>query len=52
MLGKLEGFKIDMNIFFFFIFMAVPVAFGGSQARGLIRAIAAGLYPQPQQRRI
>ena len=33
--------------------MAMPMAYVGSQARGHIRAIAAGLHtPQPQQRRI
>ena len=35
-------------LFFFFFFFAfsraAPVAYGGSQARGLIRAVAAGLY--------
>ena len=31
--------------FFFFVFSrAAPVAYGGSQARGLIRAVAAGLH--------
>ena len=41
----------DKNSFFFFfffffffsIFWAAPLAFGGSQARGLIRAVAASL---------
>ena len=40
-----------MTLFFLFIyfaflgfFRAAPAAFGGSQARGLIRAAAAGLY--------
>ena len=41
--------KIDSSIlFYFFIFFvfsrATPVAHGGSQARGLIRAIVAGLH--------
>ena len=51
----------------FCLFRAAPEAHGGSQARGQIRAVAAGLYhshsnarsepclqsaPQPQQRRI
>ena len=33
-------------LFFFFpcLFKAAPAACGGSQARGLIRAVAAGLY--------
>ena len=43
-----------LNFFFFFLvfclFRATPVAYGGSQTRGLIRAVAAGLTPQPQQR--
>ena len=30
--------------FFFFLFRAIPMAYGGSQARGLIRATAAGLH--------
>ena len=30
--------------FFFLLFRAVPVAYGGSQARGPIGATAAGLY--------
>ena len=41
---------ISFNLFFFFFFFclfaiswAAPAAFGGSQARGLIRAVAAGL---------
>ena len=32
-----------------FLFRAIPVAYGGSQARGQIRAVAASLQPQPQQ---
>ena len=40
------------GIFFFFFFFsfsrAAPAAYGGSQARGLIQVVAAGLYqPQP-----
>ena len=31
------------KLFFFFLFRAVPTAYGGSQARGLIGATAAGL---------
>jgi len=41
------GFKIPkMHSFFFFfgLFRAIPVASGGSQARGLIRAAAASLH--------
>ena len=30
--------------FFFFPFMAVPMAYGGSRARDGIRAVAAGLH--------
>ena len=42
--------------FFFFsglfsISWAAPEAYGGSQVRGLIRAVATGLRPEPQQRR-
>ena len=37
-----------LQIFFFFVFLlflwAAPVAYGGSQARGLIRAAGAGLH--------
>ena len=39
-------------LFFFFfswIFRAAPMAYGGSQARGLIGAIAADLYHSSQQ---
>ena len=33
------------NFFFFFAFSkAAPVAYGGSQARGLIRAVAAAIH--------
>ena len=32
------------SFFFFFLFRAAPTAHGGPQARGLIRAIAAGLH--------
>ena len=32
------------NTFFFGLFSATPVAYGDSQARGQIRAVAAGLY--------
>ena len=30
--------------FFFFVFLGTPVAYGGSQARGWNRAVAAGLH--------
>ena len=39
---------IYLSIYLFIYFRAAPVAYGSSQARGQIRAIAAGL-PQPQQ---
>ena len=41
-------FLLLFFFFFFGLFRATPTAYGGSQARGLIRAVAAGL-PQPQQ---
>ena len=45
--GKLTG-----KIFFFFcLFRAAPMAFGGSQARGLIRAVAASLLQSPSNTR-
>ena len=45
-------------LFFFFFFClfaiswAAPSAYGGSQARGLIGAVAAWPTPEPQQRQI
>ena len=55
--GFLHGIwhsKIIGNItIFFFLFRTSPMAYGGSPARGPVRAIAAGLYhSQPQQCRI
>ena len=35
---------LGLSLFFFCIFRAAPMAYGGSQARGPIRAIAAGLH--------
>ena len=35
--------KLKNFFFFFFFFKAAAVAYGGSQARGQIRAVAAGL---------
>ena len=35
---------ISFFFFFFLLFRAIPVAYGGSQARGLIGAVAAGLH--------
>ena len=47
---------IDLHFSFFFFFFAfsraTPSAYGDSQARGLIRAIAARHTPEPQQRGI
>ena len=44
----LEMFHIDMTYYSFFLnfflFRATPTAYGRSQARGQIRAAAAGLY--------
>ena len=41
----LHVWMMQRNFFFFVfcLFRAAPVAYGGSQARGLIRAVAAGL---------
>ena len=36
--------KFFFFYFLFFIFRATPVAYGGSQARGQIGAVAAGQY--------
>ena len=33
-----------LEAFFFFLFRAVPAAYGGSQARGQIGAVATGLH--------
>ena len=38
--GGREGL---FSFFFFFHFRAAPTAYGGSQARGLIQAVASGL---------
>ena len=35
-----------------FLFRAVPTAYGGSQAMGLIRAVAIGLHHSSRQRQI
>ena len=34
----------ELEFFFFLLFMATPLAYGGSQARGQIGAVATGLY--------
>ena len=39
-------------VVFFFFPRAAPMTYGGSQARGLIRTVATGLGPEPQQHRI
>ena len=42
---KTEQILSFYSLFLFFVFSgATPAAYGGSQARGLIRAIAAGLH--------
>ena len=50
-------FCISASLIFFFFCLfafsrATPVAYGGSQARGLIQAVAAKPAPEPQQCRI
>ena len=41
-----------LSFFFFLLFRAAPTAYGGSQARGRIRATAAGLHHSSQQHQI
>ena len=41
---SLSGILKDARTFFLFFSRAIPMAYGGSQARGLIRAVAAGLH--------
>ena len=52
-MASLQGWLGLLWFFFFFFFFvfsrAIPAACGGSQARGRIRAIAAGLRQSPQQ---
>ena len=36
-----------LSVCLFLLFMATPVAYGSSQARGTIRAVAAGLHYSP-----
>ena len=43
---------MKITFFFFLLFRAPPVAYGGSQARGQIEATAAGLRHSSQQRQI
>ena len=46
-------FSFLFGIFLFvFFFRAVPTAYGGSQAKGQIRALTSGLHQGPQQRQI
>ena len=39
----LPGPALYPSFFFFFFFRAAPAAYGGPQAKGLMRAVAAGL---------
>ena len=45
--GQGQGLELDYYYFFFLVFLPflgpLPAAYGGSQARGRIRAVAAGL---------
>ena len=38
------SFYLIIYYYYYFAFRATPRAYGGSQARGLIRAVAAGLH--------
>ena len=40
----INGFHYFLFVFCFLLFRTVPTAYGGSQARGHIRAVAAGLH--------
>ena len=42
---------LSFFFFFFFLFRAAPMAYGDSQARGLIGATAAGLCQNPSNAR-
>ena len=47
------GLEFLWLFFFFFVFSrATPVAYGGSQARGLIGAVVAGLWPRPEPQKL
>ena len=46
------GFCLFVCLFVCLFFKAKPAAYGGSQARGLVRATAASLYHRLQQRQI
>ena len=39
-----EGWYLFLCLFLFLLFRAAPAAYGSSQARGPVRATAAGLY--------
>ena len=41
---RLKGFLLLLFLFVFLLFRAAPKAYGGSQARGQIGAIVAGLH--------
>ena len=43
--GKQRLLGGQFSLTFFFLFRETPVAYGGSQAKGPIRAAAAGLHP-------
>ena len=48
--GDYQGGPVHLNLTFFgSFFRAAPTLYGGSQARGLIRATAASLQPQQRQ---
>ena len=52
---KIRTFKNNVLLLLFCLFifsMAAPTAYGVSQAQGQMRAVAAGLTPEPQQRGI
>ena len=56
-IGTLPGivlliFAANTPFFFFKLFRAAPTAYGGSQARGLIRATTASLHHSSRQRQI
>ena len=44
--------KVELQRDFFCLFRATPEAYGGSQARGRIRATTAQAMPHPQQHQI
>ena len=46
---KFKKNKYIYIIIFFFLFMAIPVAYGSSQARGWIGVAAVAYVPQPHQ---